>query len=450
MPYAWRLEPWPCWRFNAPVRPSIPQDNETLSKPRPRQKGMNMYRNEHADLLSVQTEKAESIKQAIHQLQSESTWYREFDCDVASADLAQLARKIAETQQRLDLLTSSSESLRREKTKLDEAAGSGSWLASLWLSAEQKVAKYQAAELGKRLELLTQSRREVEAELNKHKPGEASLTQSLQRYRQFDLLEASATEAGMAQELLQLQSLMESTRLASNKWEAMAGAAVREWAKSARQLELIENDIAEAEGMERALSSTHNRHEKWSIHQACLGRFDVQNPSLVVKRLKGKRAYQEQELAKKKDRVEDNLRLLENAIETLILDGNNLCYRPAENGRSTFIGLGVVSALVPHLSELYKVVVLFDPGICGRLATTEANLQAQFPQARVSVMGNGAKADEGILAAAAFDAGAFIISNDRFADYSEQAAVKERRVLTHIIHAQSVQIQQLQVNIPYN
>jgi len=54
-----------------------------------------------------------------------------------------------------------------------------------------------------------------------------------------------------------------------------------------------------------------------------------------------------------------------------------------------------------------------------------------------------------LLAAAAFDAGAFIVSNDRFADYPEQAAVKERRVLSHLIHAQSVQIQQLQVNIPY-
>lgn len=409
-----------------------------------------MYRNEHADLLSVQTEKAESIKQAIHQLQSDSTWYREFDCDVASADLAQLSRNGAEIQQRLDLLISSSESLSREKAKLDEASAPGSWLASLWLSAEQKVAKHQAAELGKRLKLLTQSRREVEAELNKHKPGEASLTQSLQRYRQFDLLEASATEAGMAQELQLLQSLMERTQLASDKWEAMAGAAVREWAKSARELEMIENDIAEAEGMESALSSTQDRRVKRSIHLACQERFEVSRPGQVLEKLKGKRSYREKELAKKKDRVEDNLRLLDNAIETLILDGNNLCNRPDENGTTTFIGLGVLSALVPHLSKLYKVVVFFDPGILGRLRTTEAKLQAQFPQARVSFMGNGAIADEGILAAAAYDAGAFIVSNDRFADYSEQAAVKERRVLSHMIHAHSVQIQQLQVNIPYN
>ncbi len=92
---------------------------------------------------------------------------------------------------------------------------------------------------------------------------------------------------------------------------------------------------------------------------------------------------------------------------------------------------------------------MFDPGICSKLSTSESELQAQFPQACVSVMGNGAKADEGLLAAAAFDAGAFIVSNDRFADYPEQAAVKERRVLSHLIHAQSVQIQKLQVNIPY-
>lgn len=408
-----------------------------------------MYRNEHAALLAAQNEKAESIKQTVRQLQNDIAWYREFDCDVASADLAQLARVSTDIQQRLDLLNTSSESVRREKAKLDEASGVGSWLASLWLSAEQKVAQHQAAELGRRLELLAQSRREVEAELNKHKPGEALLAQNLQRYRQFDLLEASATEAGMTRELQQLQLQMESTRIASNKWEAMAGAAVREWSKSARQLEMIENDIAEAEGMDSALSRAQNNKEKWSIHEACESRFEVRDPKIVVKRLKGKRGYQEHELNKMKDRVEDNLRLLDNAIETLILDGNNLCNRPAENGKTTFIGLSAISALVPHLSELYKVVVMFDPGICGKLGTNEARLQAQFPQARVSIMGNGATADEGLLAAAAFDAGAFIVSNDRFADYPEQAAVKERRVLSHIIHAQSVQIQQLQVNIPY-
>ena len=40
-------------------------------------------------------------------------------------------------------------------------------------------------------------------------------------------------------------------------------------------------------------------------------------------------------------------------------------------------------------------------------------------------------------------------SNDRFSDYSEQPAVKDLRLLTHIIHPHSGQIQQLQVNAPY-
>lgn len=408
-----------------------------------------MYRNEHAALLAAQNEQAESIKKSIQKLQNECTWYQGFDCDVASTDLAHLTRINTEVRQRLELLSTSSESIRREKAKLDEASGADSWLASLWLSADQKVAKHQAGELAKRLEMLSQSRCEAEAELAKHEPGEKLLAGNLTRYREFNLLEATATVAGMTSELQQLSIRMESTRIASNKWEAMAGVAVREWQHSSRQLEMLENDIAKAEGFERALARSSSSSERWAIHQACKESFEDESPRNILRKLKAKRGHYEIDLDKKKVRVEDNLRLLDNAIETVILDGNNLCYRPAENGKSTFIGLGAVTALVPHLSELYKVVVMFDPGICSKLSTSESELQAQFPQARVSVMGNGARADEGLLAAAAFDAGAFIVSNDRFADYPEQAAVKERRVLSHLIHAQSVQIQQLQVNIPY-
>ncbi|HHM6358972.1 TPA: hypothetical protein ACRL78_004592, partial [Pseudomonas aeruginosa] len=80
---------------------------------------------------------------------------------------------------------------------------------------------------------------------------------------------------------------------------------------------------------------------------------------------------------------------------------------------------------------------------------TDASLKAVFPGATVMVMRSKATADEGILAAAEFDQTAYIVSNDRFADYPEQPAVKERRILPHLIHPHSVQIPQLQVNVPY-
>ena len=74
--------------------------------------------------------------------------------------------------------------------------------------------------------------------------------------------------------------------------------------------------------------------------------------------------------------------------------------------------------------------MIFDSGIRAQILTTDSTFRTRLSEARVNMMGNGAKADEGLLVAASYDADAFIVINDRFADYPEQSAVKERRVLS--------------------
>ncbi|MNZ06949.1 hypothetical protein D3C78_237130 [compost metagenome] len=152
----------------------------------------------------------------------------------------------------------------------------------LWRSPEQKVAQHQLAELEKRHALLARSRSEAQAELISHEPEELRLAADLHRYHDLDPLEASATIAGLNEDLLRLHQSMKGTRSASE---------------------------------------------------------------------------------------------------------------------GTVIGLDALNALVPHLCEAYKVTLIFDPDIYARLSTDV------FPQASVRVMGNDAKADEGLLAAAAYDGG---------------------------------------------
>lgn len=406
-----------------------------------------MYSNEHAARLAALTQKTGSINQDIQRLQGDTQWYVSFDCEQASSQLAHRKRITTEIKQRLGKLTSTIESARQ--LKLTHEGMAGGWLAMLWRSPEQKVALHQATELEKRLALLSQSRSEAHAELARHEPEEQRLAADLRRFRSFDPLETSATITGLNEELLHLRQLMEVTRSASEKWEAMAGEVAREWQRLQRQLEQIDNDIAKARGFEWELSNADSAKARAMVHQACESFFENSKPKAVLSELNVKRRKLERHVEKLQERLQDIMRLLEKHIETLVIDGNNLCYLPSENGKGTFIGLKALTALVPHLCESYKVRLIFDPGICARLSIDEAQLRALFPQAYVMVMGNDAKADEGLLAAAAYDQGAYIVSNDRFADYPEQPAIKQRRLLTHIIHPHSVQIQQLQVNIPY-
>lgn len=406
-----------------------------------------MYRNEHAARVVALTQKTASINLDIQKLTLDMQWYDAFDCEHASAQLAQRNRITLDIKQRLNQLSATLQSTSQSKQACLGVAGG--WLSGLWRSTEQKVAQHQASELDKRLAMLELSRKEAQAELASHEPEERRLAASLRRYRQFNPLEATATITGLNEELAHLHQLIEHTRSASEKWEAMAGDVSRQWERQQRQLQQIDNDIAKAQGFEWALSNASSGREKALIHQECESFFENSKPGMVLSGLNAKRRKLERDIEKIQERLRDITRLMENHIETLILDGNNLCYLPSENGKGTFIGLGALIALVPVLCQGYKVTVIFDPGIYARVSSNHAGLQALFPGAKVVVMPRDVKADEALLAAAEFDQAAYIVSNDRFADYAEKSAVKERRVLTHLIHPHSVQIQQLQVNVPY-
>ena len=406
-----------------------------------------MYSNEHAARLVVLNQKTVSIDLDIQKLTLDMKWYDAFDCEQTSAQLAQRKRITLDIKQRLSQLTATIQSTSQHKATCQAVVGG--WLSSLWRSPEQKVAQHQVAELDKRLAILARSRSEAQAELASHEPEECRLAADLRRYREFDPLEARATVAGLNEELLHLQRLIEHTRSASEKWEAMAGEVSRQWQNQQRQLEQIDYDIAKAQAFEWELSNTTNRKEKALIHQECERFFENSKPGAVLSGLGTKRRKLEREIEKTQERLKGIVRLMEKQIEKVIIDGNNLCYLPSENGKGKFIGLDALTAVVPRLSQSYKMTLMFDPGICARLSINDSGLRALFPEATVMVMPKDVKADEGILAAAEFDQGAYILSNDRFSDYPEQPAVKERRLLTHIIHPHSVQIQQLQINIPY-
>ena len=406
-----------------------------------------MYSNEHAARLVALTQKTNSIDLDIQKLEADTQWYGAFDCEQASGELAQRKRITLDIKQRLSQLTATIQSTSQVKATCEGVAGG--WLSSLWRSPEQKVAQHQVAELNKRLAILARSRSEAQAELASHEPGERRLAADLRRYREFDPLEARATITGLNEERVHLQQLIEHTRSASEKWEAMAGEVSRQWQGQQRQLEQIDYDIAKAQAFEWELSNTTNRKEKALIHQECERFFENSKPAAVLSGLGNKRRKLERDVEKTQERLRGIVRLMEKQIEKVIIDGNNLCYLPSENGKGKFIGLDALNALVPHLSQSYKMTLIFDPGICARLSINDAGLRALFPKATVMVMPKDVKADEGILAAAEFDPGAYILSNDRFSDYPEQPAVRERRLLTHIIFPSSVQIQQLQINIPY-
>jgi hypothetical protein len=127
-------------------------------------------------------------------------------------------------------------------------------------------------------------------------------------------------------------------------------------------------------------------------------------------------------------------------IKTLVLDGNNLCYQDG-----TFIRLGVLKALARELASRFEVEIVFDSNIRGQLKMGDDDIRSQFGNGVTAhVVASKQKADETILDSAT-EPTAYVISNDRFADFPEKRAVREQRLIRHEILNGKVFIRDLNV-----
>lgn len=137
-------------------------------------------------------------------------------------------------------------------------------------------------------------------------------------------------------------------------------------------------------------------------------------------------------------------------IERLIIDGNNLCNR-GRGKNQQFIGLTALSALVPDLLSNWpgsEVILVFDPGITRKLQVSWEDIQSTFPDVETYRVDKGRSADEMIIELAS-SPNAFIISNDRFTEFSNRPALKENRVFGHDITKKNILVNELWIRVDY-
>ena len=150
-------------------------------------------------------------------------------------------------------------------------------------------------------------------------------------------------------------------------------------------------------------------------------------------------------LRKLHTRVDGLIRFATWDIRHIVIDGNNLCY---EGER--FLRLSALEALVPILSQKYKITLIFDANIRRKLKLSNKDIEARFPQSvQVHVVASSRAADETVLATAGDDSHTFVLSNDRFVDYPEKMAVKDGRLLRHEIVNHVVYIHELQMDVGF-
>ena len=205
------------------------------------------------------------------------------------------------------------------------------------------------------------------------------------------------------------------------------------------------SDLDSAEELDRRLSAAPSSYERAMIHEQCERRFGTGSPRKIIGGRQREVRQLERDYNKASRRVEEVARTAARQIDTVVIDGNNLCY---EGNR--FIGLAAVEALLPSLSRMCAVVVVFDSAIRRLLNTDDSALQGRLAShAKVHVVASRRMADETVLDLASASEFTYVLSNDRFGDFNEKAAVKGGRVIRHEIVNGNVFVHDLQLRAAY-
>ena len=205
-------------------------------------------------------------------------------------------------------------------------------------------------------------------------------------------------------------------------------------------------DLATAYDFLEQLENAAHGGERKAIHQACDDVFGYSSPNKVISNLKMKIQGLERSLKKYIERAKQTVIKAERTISTVVIDGNNLCHqRQSKNNKDgKFIGLKALSPLVRKLKQQYTVQVVFDNTITRSLGLDQIKTSLNIRDVHIV---NGA-ADEFILDLAK-DQDTYVISNDRYVEYFDKLAIKEKRVLNYEMFNNNLKIYDIDIDIDF-
>ena len=387
----------------------------------------------------------ETIEDEKRECSRQFVWYSNFNLDAEAETLASSKRQAERIAFQIE---------RFKKERIREAAleGSLSQAAKIgldprrWFSAERIQHAKQRDEARQRLSQLDKSIADLGAEAKKALYACQQQQAQLDDYRTLDPLGLKAKHNALELRLTQLRSELASLKSDKERVDAVLSAPLLERRDLCNSLARLEKEVRLAESFDQRLSAARNGYERAMVHEECSKVFDGEGgPG----RVKQKKHREIQTLRRNLDKVEARLKqiaqLTSRPISTLVIDGNNLCYEAGE-----FIGLEPLHALTYALADNHKVIVVFDSGIRGLLRMNDKQIAYGFPrEVKVHVVASKQNADQTVLEMAS-PSDAYVISNDRFRDFTDKAAVIGQRLIRHEILAGKILIHELNLAIAFD
>lgn len=310
-----------------------------------------------------------------------------------------------------------------------------------YFTAEQKQLRFEISSLVSDLSLATQRLSMDQVALSKLRTDINAARKRISDYENFDLNASEKRLSTLEQEIDRLKADHVADKAELVRIEAKIRPHTQEIDRLKSELATLNADITRADRFEQDLSSASNSYERAMIHEECEEKFGTGRPKQVINDRRKKVRSLENNIPKLERRIRDELQKLERTIGHLLIDGNNACYE----GQS-FIGLRAISALLQELGSRYKTTVVFDANIRAMLKTDTQGVERSLGAlAKTHVAPSKTAADEYLLRLADQDNSAFILSNDRFAEYHDYNVVKSGRVFRFLIADDRIMVNDLDV-----
>lgn len=403
-----------------------------------------MEYNPYAAHYGTLSDRIKEIDQEEKRIRQEISWHKAFDADAANQNMLSAKRELKSLEGDINFVRKEISQLTDKITILEAEARPG-LDPRYWFSSERSFKKTCLKNEKGRFVDLQNFQQTIESDIKAKQKIIAHRQADLERYRNFDCLEAEATVIALGHQIERISGEREELvpameRLHNQLVEPLAELEILQFERNGRQ-----SDIQEAEALEKQLSNADSGFERKKIHQVCQDRFGDSKPGRVIRRLRSELESMDRNIEKLDIRLRSIAKRGSHVRKTLVIDGNNFCYE-----QSRFIGLSALKAASKKLSENHSVIIVFDASIRSALKTNDQTITSNFADAiKVHVVATKTYADETILDVAA-EPGTYVISNDRYRDYPDKLVVKEQRLITFEILNGRVLIHELNVNETFN
>jgi len=386
---------------------------------------MNEY-NPIPELLSISEKEVRILKKAIQLLSGSVEWYESTSQKEIEGKISLVEDEKTKYQQ---IIAKDVKLIKNCKVRLSETKTKSLFNPVNWFDEQQKEVRRKKKRIKLELESLEYDERQHRDQMRDSERLLEKYKKECKRYASFDL-------DGTRSEIREKNSLLKDTELRIGKLQRKRIEVDKVLAPILRELELYKSEkskelsvMSKAESYDRELSSASNSYERAMIHERCEIEFGNGRPSRIISNARKRINQIESDMDKTIIRLEEISRKASRIIESIIVDGNNLCYQGND-----FIGLLALKAILPVLAKAFEVTVVFDAGIRNLLKARDDEISMSLGDSlKVHVVATKQKADLTLLKLAEGCDFTYILSNDRFGEFREMDAVRSNRLIRHEI-----------------